>query len=41
MNHVVGVTTKSVRFRLRSVVSIKRNRVLVTSSSPALLAVGK
>lgn len=41
MNHVVGVTTKSVKFRIRSIVSLKRNRAVVTNSSPALLAVGR
>jgi|GEM_PF-1448532 len=41
MNHVVRVTKKSVRFRLRSVIALKRNRAELINSSPALVAVGR
>lgn len=41
MNHVIGVSNRSTKLKVRTVLAFKRNRIVVSESSPALLAVGR
>ncbi|MFZ9283674.1 MAG: hypothetical protein ACO3DX_00210 [Candidatus Nanopelagicales bacterium] len=41
MNHVLGVSKRNMKFKLRSVIAVRRNREILANSTPALLAVGR